>query len=66
MPLWGDASEDVINEFKLKFKLSQSELEILFGAYREDNPNSACFCFYSLSCCDDLEPLGIACGVCFN
>ncbi len=40
MPLWGDAPESVINDFQQKFKLSLSELEVLFGAYREDNPNS--------------------------
>ena len=39
VPLWGDAPETVINDFQQKFKLSVNELEILFGAYREDNPN---------------------------
>ena len=39
VPLWGDAPESVIKDFQQKFKLSVNELEVLFGAYREDNPN---------------------------
>ena len=39
VPMWGEATESVIEEYQKRLKLSTTEMELLFGAYREDNHN---------------------------
>lgn len=40
VPIWGHAHEGVAKSVHSKLHVSENELGILYGAYREDNVNS--------------------------
>ena len=45
IPLASEVPENLVNEYKWVFGLSITEMEIVHGAYRKDNPNCRCIQF---------------------
>ena len=44
VPLWGEAPGELVDDYKLAASVTDTEMEIMFGAYRDDSPNGKCSC----------------------